>query len=327
MSLRSWQTIASLGLLLTTSCDPKKKFDTRVGQVSLEASAQPVITTSQSYPANTTAWPCPLNSRGTAPETPSPGFQSVGYEHRFDAGTPPAPCQWRLNHVHRLVAAFDLSSIPQDAATVHVDSAKLSFDKRHAAGDHECADKLLAVSGPGPEPGSSIRPASDDKWETAVPRLDGPACSSGRCTMDVTGQVSDWVRKVVPNQGFVLRGEDERLNANDNVSCRNEYGNFRLDVNFRHDVPAGTVPIIKPIPISTIKLTVTVASSTTKDVTYRLQWTGTTADRVDLYRDGAIIRSILNDGNELDRTRLGTTKYKVCNTGTTTCSLEIAITT
>ena len=72
-------------------------------------------------------------------------------------------------------------------------------------------------------------------------------CPDGRCTIEVTGQVNDWVHGVMSNQGFVLRGEDERLNANDNVSCRNEYANFRLDVKFRHDVKPGSTQIIKPI--------------------------------------------------------------------------------
>jgi hypothetical protein len=252
MYMRPWLTIGSLGLLLTTSCDPKT--ETRSGKVSLDATTQPFTTTSESYPANRTAWPCPLEDRGTAPDAPAKGFQYVGYEHNFDDGTPPMPCQWRLNHVHRLVALFDLKSIPPASQSVIVDSAKLSFDKRRGAGDHECEDKILAVAGPGPEPGLSIRPASDDKWETSVARLDKPECVGSRCTVDVKGQVNDWALGITPNQGFVLRGEDERLNANDNVSCRNEYANFRLDVAFRHQVKAGSTPIIKPI--SLIKLTV-----------------------------------------------------------------------
>lgn len=324
MRISPWLTMASLTLLLTTSCDPK--VETRTSNISLVGTAQPFITTSESYPANRTAWPCPLNARGKAPDAPAPGFQSVGYEHAFDGGTPPFPCQWRLNHVHRLVTIFDLRSIPHHPTDVFVDSAKLSFDKRRGAGDHDCADLVLAVAGPHPEPGSVIRPASNDKWETPVPSLDKPGCSSGRCTVDVAGQVNDWVHGIMTNQGFVLRGEDERLNANDNVSCRNEYANFRLDVTFKHNVKPGSVPIIKPIEISSIKLAVEPQASTAQEITYLLRWTGATAASVDIYRNGVKIRTTANDGSDLDRVRRGTTKYKVCNVGTTVCSPDVTVT-
>ena len=325
MYMRPWLTIVSLGLMLTTACDPKK--ETRTGNVSLVGTAHPFTTTSTSYPANTTAWPCPFDSRGTAPAPPAPGFQSVGYEHAFDRGTRPFPCQWRVNHVHRLVTIFDLSSIPHHKTDVFIKSAKLSFDKRHTAGDHECADLALAVVGPGPEPGTSIRPASNDKWETKIPLLPSGNCPGGRCTVDVAGQVNDWIRGVMSNQGFVLRGEDERLNANDNVSCRNEYANFRLDVMFIHDVKPGSTPILKPIEISMIKLAVDVASKTNREVVYRLQWTGATATSVDIHRNGAKYDTTPNDGSADDRAPLGTMKYKVCNAGTTNCSNEVTLTT
>lgn len=324
MYMRPLLTLSSFALLLTTACDPK---ETRIGSASLTGTVHPFITTSTSYPANTTSWPCPLDSRGTAPEPPAAGFQSVGYEHRFDAGTRPLPCQWRVNHVHRLVTIFDLSSIPHHPTDVNIDVAKLSFDKRHTAGDHECADHALAVVGPGPEPGSSIRPASNDKWEMPIPVLASGNCPDGRCTIEVTGQVNDWVHGVMSNQGFVLRGEDERLNANDNVSCRNEYANFRLDVKFRHDVKPGSTPIIKPIEISSIKLGVTLSSKTTKSATYRLQWTGATATSVDIHRNGAKYDTTPNDGSADDTAPLGTMKYKVCNAGTTNCSNEVTLTT
>ena len=326
MHVRPLSIIASLGLLLLTSCDSKRKFDTYTGKLSLQASAQPFATGSHSYPANTTYWPCPFNPRATGADTPTPGFQSVGYEHAFEAGTPPAPCQWRLNHVHRLVALFDLSPfereglIPKNATALMVDSAILRFDKRHAAGARECTDRILSVSGPGPEPGSAIRPASSDKWDTEVPKLG--SCPGGRCEVNVTGQVNDWVRKVVtPNQGFLFRGEDERLNANDNVSCRNEYANFQLDVAYRYDVPAGSIPIIKPLPA--ITLSVKLETVLPKEVVYKLVWTGTSGDQVDIYRDGIKINTVADDGSEFDTTGPSVPKYKVCNKDTTTCSIEV----
>jgi hypothetical protein len=313
-----------MALLLTTACDPKT--ETRTVNVSLAGAAQPFLTTSQSYPANRTAWPCPLEVGGTAPDAPAAGFHSVGYEHRFDAGTKPFPCQSRLNHVHRLVAAFDLGSIPHAPTGVNVTSAKLSFDKRHGAGSRECNDRLLAVADTGPETGSPINPASNDKWENPVPLLTKGECKSGRCTMDVAGQVNDWIHGTMKEQGFVLRGEDERLNANDNVSCRNEYSNFRLDVTFKHEVKKGSTAIVTPIiPIkpSPITLTVTQTGSTPAgNPIYQLDWTG--ADpKVDVYRNGVMYKAITGSSSLVDSAPRGSVTYKVCNSGTTTCSPQV----
>jgi hypothetical protein len=322
MYLRPLLTITSMALLLTTACDPKT--ETRTGKVSLTGTAQPFLTTSESYPANRTAWPCPLEVGGTAPDAPAAGFHSVGYEHRFDAGTKPFPCQSRINHVHRLVTAFDLSPIPHATTGVHAVSATLSFDKRRGAGNHDCEDHVLAVADIGPETGSPINPASNDKWENPVPLLTNTAaCKSGRCTMDVAGQVNDWIHGIMKEQGFVLRGEDERLNANDNVSCRNEYSNFRLDVTFKHEVKKGSTPIatpiIKPIEISSIKLDVFLSGSTPTSSIYRLEWSGAKAT-VDIYRNAALYKKITSSVLLIDTAPRGTVTYKVCNAGTTTCS-------
>jgi len=329
MSVRPWVQFAAAGaLLLTGSAEPK--WVTESATASINGSPNPMITTSESYPANTTAWPCPMNSRGTAPDATAPGFHSVGYEHTFDSGTPPFPCQYRLNHVHRLVASFDLNDIQRRAPRVFIDSAKLSFDQRHAAGDHECADRILTVTNMGPQPGSAVRPAGEERWDIPMPRLSTGACSGNRCSVDVKGQVSEWVRGVVPNQGFVIVGEDERLNANDNVSCRNEYSNFRLDIAYRYDTPA-IVKLIKPIPISpigggAITLKVTFLGGGPAGARHELRWTGATGGNVDIYRDGARILTTANDGMEIDRTDRGTKVYRVCNAGTTTCSTDVSVT-
>jgi outer membrane protein assembly factor BamB len=63
--------------------------------------------------------------------------------------------------------------------------------------------------------------------------------------------------------------------------------------------------------------------------TSRLKWRGITANNIDVYRDGVVIATTLNDGLYDDST--GTTgrarfTYKVCEAGTETCSNEVRVT-
>lgn len=60
-----------------------------------------------------------------------------------------------------------------------------------------------------------------------------------------------------------------------------------------------------------------------------LSWSGTTANAVDVYRDGSrIAASIPNDGAHTDNIGKkggGTYTYKICDAGTTTCSNEVSV--
>jgi arylsulfatase A-like enzyme len=60
-----------------------------------------------------------------------------------------------------------------------------------------------------------------------------------------------------------------------------------------------------------------------------LSWSGATSDRVDVYRDGALIVRPMNDGFYTDRIGgppPGTFTYQVCNAGTQTCSNQATVT-
>jgi len=60
-----------------------------------------------------------------------------------------------------------------------------------------------------------------------------------------------------------------------------------------------------------------------------LSWTGATSNRVDVYRNGALIVTTRNDGSYTDKIGgppPGTFTYQVCNAGTQTCSNEATVT-
>ncbi|MDP8970783.1 MAG: Ig-like domain-containing protein [Actinomycetota bacterium] len=60
-----------------------------------------------------------------------------------------------------------------------------------------------------------------------------------------------------------------------------------------------------------------------------LTWSGTTADNVDVYRDGRLLTTTANDGaytDSIDRRGAGSYTYKMCEAATTTCSNEATVT-
>jgi plastocyanin len=62
--------------------------------------------------------------------------------------------------------------------------------------------------------------------------------------------------------------------------------------------------------------------------TSRLTWTGASASNIDVYRNGTVIATVPNTGRYIDST--GTTGrqsfvYKVCDSGTSTCSNEVTV--
>lgn len=58
----------------------------------------------------------------------------------------------------------------------------------------------------------------------------------------------------------------------------------------------------------------------------RLQWSGATGDRVDIYRNGSRATSARNDGSYSEWRRPGTWRYKVCEAGSTSvCSPEQSV--
>jgi hypothetical protein len=59
-----------------------------------------------------------------------------------------------------------------------------------------------------------------------------------------------------------------------------------------------------------------------------LTWSGATSTNVDVYRDGTVVATTLNDGAHTDSTGQkggGSHAYKVCEAGTSTCSNTVTV--
>jgi hypothetical protein len=58
----------------------------------------------------------------------------------------------------------------------------------------------------------------------------------------------------------------------------------------------------------------------------RLAWIGATSPTVDVYRDGAVLATVNNEGSYVDvLTVRGIYIYQVCEAGTTNCSNEVEV--
>ena len=63
--------------------------------------------------------------------------------------------------------------------------------------------------------------------------------------------------------------------------------------------------------------------------TVDLSWSGATSINVDIYRNGTVIATVLNNGAYTDTiggNGQGTYTYQVCQAGTTTCSNQATVT-
>lgn len=59
-----------------------------------------------------------------------------------------------------------------------------------------------------------------------------------------------------------------------------------------------------------------------------LFWSGATSTNIDIYRDGALVATVLNTGTYTDNTgQRGNASftYKVCEAATATCSNEVTV--
>jgi len=63
--------------------------------------------------------------------------------------------------------------------------------------------------------------------------------------------------------------------------------------------------------------------------TVDLFWNGVTSAHVDIYRNGVLIATVLNDGgtytDHIGRTGRGTYTYRVCEAGTGNCSNQVTV--
>ena len=326
--MRHFSTAAATAFaLLANSSSNAAPLETIEKTISVPLDARGQVTTSEAYPANSVAWPCPLNTRGSAPNPATPGFLRVGWSHGFDAGTPPFACQYRINHVERvIIAPPPLGELRSKSPRMFVKSARLSFDKKRIAGDHDCGDKFFAVV-PGE---AAIPPQIVENFEIIVPKLGSAGCVGSRCTIEVRGQVDQWVRGPEGGEmGLALIGDQERLDANDNVSCVTDYANFKLDIDFKFDAEKSglVVPILKGGLLKPlINLSVVFVRRTTDELLYDLKWNVISdTGRMDIVRDDVIVQTVADRGQQRDRAPFGPHRYKVCVAGTSNCSNVVSV--
>jgi hypothetical protein len=223
------------------------------------------------YPSNKTYWPCGTSSRGTGVEAPNVNEVFAGYDHFFDAGAKPLPCQERTNDIYRGAVWFDLSEIRSKLPGVSVTSASLHFRKVASVtrmtdgnpfpGTRYCANELLVASVDWRKglPSGSLPAGSFFHSLSELPpkggSFAGVKCDLGGglgglffCSVEVGPAVNNWVTGKEDDFGFVIKGEDEAPTTEDNAACWTRYDNFELVVNYKYDAtkkpdtPVGKTP-------------------------------------------------------------------------------------
>ena len=100
--------------------------------------------------------------------------------------------------------------------------------------------------------------------------------------------------------------------------------NGRIDIG-SFEVQAGTTPTPTPSPISLSAVGRRVQGRHTVD----LAWSGANSANIDIYRNGVVIATLLNNGSYKDfiGVRGGNARYtyKVCEAGTQTCSNQVTV--
>ena len=195
----------------------------------------------------------------------------AGYDHYFDEGTKPLPCQERANDFWRGGIWFDLSEI-RKLPGVLVTSASLHFrpvenvtrmsDGKPFPGTKYCANELLVASVDwrkgykGLPPGGPFKSLSQQPGKGVVCDLGGGLGGLFYCSVEVGPVVNNWVTGKEDDFGFVIKGEDEAFTTEDNAACWTRYDNFELVVNYKYDThlifPLETatpsIPIGRPGP-------------------------------------------------------------------------------
>ena len=198
------------------------------------------------YPSNTVYWPCGLVSTGVGGVRPEEGEMIVGYDHYFNSGTQPTPCQEKLDHVYRGTVRFDLRGIISKAPKFHVyvSSAKLNYRKKESLQKYgggepmtgrECVATLLTASADWTKETKSDVLIPGILYKTLAGSVSDSICGLGGCSIEVGPMVNNWVTGKEDNNGFVIRGENEGLLEEDNAACRTSYDKFSLSVTYKYD--------------------------------------------------------------------------------------------
>ena len=164
---------------------------------------------------------CGLQTSGLLVVVP-PAEMKVGFDHFYDPGTNPLPCEVTRDFFFRGAVKFRLTAIqklPRKLVTrailnFVVRASVLRLPNGQTRTTASCVDEVLVANVDptgvkGPTPGSGIA-------------VHGPGA-------DVTAVVQAWVSGSQPNFGFVLKGRDEGT-PKDNAACFSFVRNVTLDV-------------------------------------------------------------------------------------------------
>jgi hypothetical protein len=214
--------------------------------------------TNSAYPSNKVSWPCGLSTRGIGGVGAGDGEVIAGYDHFFDEGTPPLPCQERINHIYRGALWFDLSKIRSRLPGVFVRNALLHFRPverfvRDSKGDpivgtKWCANELLVASVDWKKGYTGLPPGAPFKSLDELAFKSEVICGLGGCSIEVGPVVNNWVTGKEGDFGFIIKGEDEATATEDKASCWTRYGDFELTVNYKYDT---IFPTESPTPTPT----------------------------------------------------------------------------
>lgn len=232
------------------------------------------------YPSNTVYWPCGLVSTGVGGVRPGEGEMIVGYDHYFNSGTQPAPCQEKLDHAYRGTVRFDLSDIISKAPKFHVyvSSAKLNYRKKESlqkfgGGEpmtgRECVATLLTASADWTKETKSDVLIPGILYKTLAGSVSDSICGLGGCSIEVGPMVNNWVTGKEDNNGFVIRGENEGLLEEDNAACRTSYDKFSLSVTYKYDKTTEPIFLVAAPLNLALKRTATQSSTFTDGEAYR----------------------------------------------------------
>jgi hypothetical protein len=166
------------------------------------------------------------------PAPPPAGSLLVGYDDLFHPDSGPFACIAKLDAAYRGGFRFDLSALT-GLRPIVIEKATLtwtierSLDRssdgsgvgwRSGAGATNCLGALLeskrSIFVDGFLPGNFLANAFDQ-----------------RGGVDVTEQVTRWILNGAPNNGFVLKGQNERF-GRDNAACMSIVGALRLHITY-----------------------------------------------------------------------------------------------
>jgi hypothetical protein len=220
----------------------QNKCPVPTGPSSVTLPATRTLTTVKDYSHMSGAAWCwdALWTRGTMPTydvSTLGGKIAIGFEHWFDAGQDPLPCQAQSDDFYRGGVGFDASTITTFINNHGLTSAKLKF--RQDTGTQSCIDHVGYNSDPSWD---SLTPGSidvlPDGGSPITPLVTSASGAGFWGTADVSAPLGFSLLlnggTVNPHLHFVFVGTDEDIFAQDNTTCASTISMLVLQLNGDH---------------------------------------------------------------------------------------------